>query len=133
MIVTIDTDKLIGMLPEILERCKADAEPAPVPPTPPSPPETVTEKGNYSGAKNPPWLNFYFSRRLEEYPTEFVLNIGKQKYQVLIGTRRRGGPGMDGPDGKFYCKQSDVPGRGMAIGIHRKFATKDVSITYAKK
>ncbi len=121
MKIVIDTDKVSALLINLFlsigeEQTNTSDENVPS--------LGVTENGKYHGRHNGDRPTWYFDKNLKDYPSEFHLNIeGCCSYFVLHN-------GVRWETDGYIVKQSDVPGRGMAIVAPAFCKSKIATITY---
>ena len=102
------------------------AAPIAPPPAAPEPTQTSrTEQGKYHGRHNGNRPTWYLSKKMSSYPAKFMVTIdGCGTTKVTSNNGRRF------TSGGVVVKQSDVPGRGMAIVGSANCGSRTCKISY---
>ena len=89
---------------------------------------TKTDRGRYHGRHNGNRPTWYFPRNMSSYPSKFKVSIpGCSSFEVRNNNGRRY------VNGGYIVKQSDVPGRGLALVAPAGCSSRSASITFVPK
>lgn len=70
----------------------------------------ITEYGTYHGRTNGDRPTWYFTKDMDDYPSEFELNVPDCSTGITVTNN-----GTRWESGGYLAKQSDVSGRGLAV------------------
>lgn len=134
-------DWLLNMLRELLASWEKKKNPEPVGPVPkpeppvvvpvPEPPKEnigVREKGQWFGRHNGGRGTWYFAKLMRQYPKEFYIEVPGCLQRTLV--KNNGSRWELGGQGGYVIKQSDVPGRKMALIVPAGCRSRECFIYY---
>lgn len=101
------------------------SEPTETPSEPTATDDIRTETGTYHGRHNGDRPTWYFSKDFNQYPTPIIVNIPGCLANKLIDHN-----GIRYESGGLILKQSDVPGRHMAMVMSSSCQSEAATITY---